>query len=213
MISILIPTLNEAGNVDPLLARVLKVLDAEGMDGEVLVVDGGSRDGTQDRVRAWACSHPVRLVQSGGRRGLSGDILHGAAAARGEVMDADLSHPPETIPALVGPLLAGTHDVVIGSRYVRGGVIRGWLWTRALASRVATALAWPLVSVRDPMAGFLAVRREHLLDLGREAAGFKTTMEILARGDDALRVKEDPSSSRTASAAGRSSACARRPRT
>lgn len=193
--SILIPTLEEAENIDPLLRRILAVVDESGLDAEVLVVDGGSTDGTQARVRAWADGHPVRLIESDAQRGLAGDILCGAAAASTEivvVMDADLSHPPEAIPPLVQPLLAGTHDVTIGSRYVEGGQTPGWPWTRRLASKVATALAWPLVSVRDPMSGFFAVQREQLLDLGQEASGFKIALEILARGDDTLRVEEVP---------------------
>lgn len=193
--SILIPTLEEAENIDPLLRRILAVVDENGLDAEVLIADGGSTDGTQARVRSWAEGHPVRLVESDAKRGLAGDILRGAEAASTGivvVMDADLSHPPEAIPSLVRPLLAGTHDVAIGSRYVEGGQTPGWPWTRRLASKAATALAWPLVSVRDPMSGFFAVRREQLLDLGQEAAGFKIALEILARGDDTLRVKEVP---------------------
>jgi len=194
-VSILIPTLNEAENIDLLLTRLFAVVDPEGPVAEIVFADGGSTDGTQDRVARWAGDHAVRLVQCDSHRGLSGDVLQAAEAASGQVvvvMDADLSHPPEAIPSLVAPLLDGTHDMAVGSRYVPGGGTPDWPWTRRLSSRVATALAWPLVSVRDPMSGFFAVRRDHLLELGQTAAGFKIGLTVLSQGDDALRVKEVP---------------------
>ena len=82
--------------------------------------------------------------------------------------------------------------MAIGSRYVPGGETPGWPWIRRITSKVATILAWPLVSIRDPMSGFFAVRRERLLSLGKEATGFKIALEIAARGDDSLRVLEVP---------------------
>lgn len=193
--AILIPTLNEAENIDSLLGRILTIVEANDIDAEILVVDGGSVDGTPSLVCKWSAGHPVRLVASDARRGLAGDILRGAEAASAEivvVMDADLSHPPEAIPSLVRPLIVGTHDMAIGSRYVEGGQTPGWPWARRLTSKAATALAWPLVSVRDPMSGFFAMRREQMLDLGREATGFKIALEVLVRGDDMLRVREVP---------------------
>ena len=147
------------------------------------------------RASRWTESQPVRLVQSDARAGLAGDTLRGAAEARSQVvvvMDADLSHPPEALEALVRPVLAGEQDMVLGSRYVPSGDTPGWPWLRRLASRAATWLAWPLVSVRDPMSGYFAVRRQLMLDLGQEASGFKIGLEILARGEDRLRVAEVP---------------------
>ena len=193
-ISLLIPTRNEADNIDALMKRVMAVLDESRLDMEILVVDGGSTDGTADRVRAWMDRGPVRLVESKLKRGLAGDILLGAEAATGDVvvvMDADLSHPPEKIPELVAPLEAQTHDMTIGSRYVPGGGTPGWPVRRQIVSRVAAALSWPIVGVRDPLAGFFAVRREHLLAIDRQTEGFKIGLEVLLHGDG-LRVCEVP---------------------
>jgi len=194
-VSILIPTLNEADNIAPLLARTLAVIENNGLAAEVLVVDGGSKDGTQDGVQQWTAGHPVRLIQSDAKQGLAGDIIAAADSARGEfvvVLDADLSHPPEMIPQIVRPLLDGTYDMAVASRYARGGSMLDWPWSRWLVSRAATMLVTPLVSVKDPLSGFFAVRREILLKRARGMSGFKIALEILARGDDSLRVIEVP---------------------
>ncbi|MBP1696397.1 MAG: glycosyltransferase [Deltaproteobacteria bacterium] len=193
--TILIPTLNEVENIDLLMERILSATKAHAFRIEILVVDGGSTDGTQDKVIQWCKKGPVRLVKSDGKGGLSGDILRGAAMAETDVvvvMDADLSHPPEALPSLIRPVLDRTHDMAIGSRYVAGGQTPGWPWTRRIVSRTATLLAWPLVSIRDPMSGFFAARREQLLSLGKEATGFKIALEIAAKGGDSLRVTEIP---------------------
>ncbi len=195
VVSILIPTLNEADNIDRLLSRILSMIEKAGLPAEVLIVDGGSRDGTQAQVHGWTVGHPVRLIQSDAKRGLAGDIIAAANSARGEVvvvLDADLSHPPETIPQLIRPLLDGTHDMALASRYARGGSMLDWPWTRWFVSRAATMLVTPLVSVKDPLSGFFAVRRELLLKLACNMAGFKIALEILVRGGDTLRVIEVP---------------------
>lgn len=193
--SIIIPTLNEAENIDPLLIRVFDVIERYKLDAEVLIADGSSSDGTKARVRAWEGRKPVRFIQSDGNRGLSGDVCHAAEQTGAEVvvvMDADLSHPPEALPEMLAPILDGSRDMVIGSRYVRGGKISGWPGLRRMFSKAATLLAWPLVSVRDPMAGFFAVKRSLLLSFGSLSDGYKIGLEIMARSDDTLRVKEVP---------------------
>lgn len=195
LVSIVVPTLNEAENIDPLLTRLFDVLRDRAFDAEVVVVDDGSEDGTRDRVRGWESGHPVRLLERGKEGGLSGAVLAGAEIARGEVVvviDADLSHPPEKVPELVEPILRDDADMVIGSRYVRGGSTPGWPMRRKLMSRAASWLAWPIVDIRDPMAGFFAVRRDHMLKLGFKADGFKIGLELLAGGAEALRVSEVP---------------------
>ena len=193
VVSIVIPTLDEADNVDPLLEAVLAV--PLPVEREVIIVDDRSRDGTAERVKAWEPRGPIRLLCGPGSRGLSGAVLHGAEAARGEVvvvMDADLSHPPEAIPALVAPVLEGACDMALGSRYVRSGATPGWPLFRRILSRGAAALAWLLSEARDPLSGYFAVRRERLLEAGKNALGFKVGLEVLARGGETLRVREVP---------------------
>ncbi len=194
-LSVIVPTLNEAENIDPLLGAIFDHGARSALDLEVLVVDDGSTDGTRERVRAWEGRHRVRLLARDGERGLSGAVLAGAAAAAGDVvvvMDADLSHPPERVAALAHPVLAGECDVAIGSRYVPGGSTPGWPLARRAMSRGAAALARILVDARDPLSGFFAVRRELFLEAGKSATGFKVLLEVLARGGDGLRVREIP---------------------
>jgi len=194
-VSILVPTLNEADNVEPLLQAILQAGRAASLALEVIVIDDGSTDGTRDRVREWEKDHPVRLLARENERGLAGAVLAGARLAVGEVVaviDADLSHPPEKIVELVRPVLDASYEMVIGSRYVPGGSTPGWPLVRRIVSRGAAALAWPLTDVRDPLSGFFAVRRDVFLEAGKGATGFKIGLEVLVRGGDSLRVLEVP---------------------
>src|SRR5262249_24748970 len=171
--SIVVPTLNEVDNIDPLLEQIFALGPAAG-PFEVVIVDDASSDGTDARVRAWEQTHPVRLIERRGARGLASAAIAGARAARSDVvivMDADLSHPPSAIPALARAVLEGRADVAIGSRRVPGGATPGWPLRRRLASRFASALAWPLSNARDPLSGYFATRRADLLALGDAPEG------------------------------------------
>lgn len=193
-VSVLIPTLDEAGNVDRLLREVFEHARSASLALEVVVIDDGSRDGTRELVRAWESTHAVTLIARDGERGLATAVLAGASRARGEVvvvMDADLSHPPGKIADLARPILEGSRDMVIGSRYVPGGSTPGWPLRRRIASRGAALAARILTDVRDPLSGFFAVRRDRLLEAGQSATGFKIGLEVLLRGDE-LRVGEVP---------------------
>jgi dolichol-phosphate mannosyltransferase len=79
-ISVIVPTLNEVHNVDALLTAILAPINAN-LDLEILIADGGSTDGTVERVRAWELTAPVRLIEGGGDRGLAGDVLNAAQHA------------------------------------------------------------------------------------------------------------------------------------
>ncbi len=192
-VSIIVPTRNEAANVGPLVTQI--VASAVPFR-EILFVDAESGDGTGDVIRSLAAGHPIRLLtQDRAAPGLAAAILSGARAAKGDVlliMDADLSHPPEDISRLLAPVLAGTADIAIGSRYIKGGSIPSWpLWRRVL-SRAGSMLAFPLTGVRDSMSGFFAIERSRLLDLAPSAIGFKLAFELIARADPTLRVSEIP---------------------
>jgi dolichol-phosphate mannosyltransferase len=192
-ISIIVPTLNEEENIEPLVSQITACAVPF---QEILFVDGHSADATRDRIRTLAASHPIRLIeQDGPDPGLAAAIMLGARAAAGEillVMDADLSHPPERIKDLLAPLLAGRADIVIGSRYVTGGSTPGWpLWRRIL-SRAGAALAYPLTGAHDSMCGFFAIGRSQLLEIAAPVSGFKIVFETIVHGNGALRVREIP---------------------
>ncbi|MGY6630752.1 MAG: glycosyltransferase family 39 protein [Wenzhouxiangella sp.] len=193
-LSIVVPTLNEADNIEPLLDAIAGHCPRQ-LPVEVIVVDDGSTDGTAERAEQWQGTIDVRVIRRQGPPDLSGSVLDGARAARGQwvvVMDADGSHPAEALPALTGPLIAGEADVTVGSRHVPGGQTRGWPWHRHLTSRVATLLAWPFTEVRDPMAGFFATEKSRLLALPAHTAGYKILLEMLVQGGDAVQTVEVP---------------------
>jgi dolichol-phosphate mannosyltransferase len=194
-VSLVIPTLNEAENVDSLLEAVFEAAQRDELALEVIVVDDGSSDGTRDLVRAWTATHPVRLLCRDTERGLAGAVLAGARSARGDVvvvMDADLSHPPAKVPVLAKLVLDGEADMAIGSRYIKEGRIEGWPFVRRIVSKGAVLLAAPFTDTEDPMSGFFAIRRTLLLESGQRGTGFKIALEVLAHGPSDLRVVEVP---------------------
>ncbi|MES1944544.1 dolichyl-phosphate beta-D-mannosyltransferase [Salinisphaera sp. PC39] len=193
--SLIIPTLNERDNIESLLAAVIEACRVRLLLPEILVADGGSSDGTVETVSARFPTEVVRVIRAASPRGLAGDVLAAAEAANCEVvavMDADFSHPPEALPDLLAPVLAGQCDIALGSRYCRNARVSDWPWMRRLISRLGTWIALPLVGINDPLSGFFAVRRDTLLRLGGQVRGFKLALEVLARSDDCLRVREIP---------------------
>jgi dolichol-phosphate mannosyltransferase len=188
-LALVIPTLREAENIGGLLGHIRSVLDPLGSDYEILVVDDDSRDGTEEIVSAITQKDPrVRLLVRKGERGLSGAVLYGwrqTDAAILGVMDADLQHPPELLPALIAAIFTG-HDLAIGSRYTAGGQLGAWNLVRKLLSVAAVWATWPIqrpgVRAHDPMTGFFLVRRACVEGIQFQPSGFKLLLEILVRG-------------------------------
>jgi dolichol-phosphate mannosyltransferase len=186
--ALIIPTLREAGNIPVLLNRVRAVLDPEGIDYEILIVDDDSRDGTEELVAEISRQDPrVHLLVRKGKRGLSGAVLHGwmnTDAPIVGVMDADLQHPPELLPELISRMHQGC-DLVIGSRYTEGGGLGDWNPVRKLISAAAVWVTWPIqrsgIRAHDPMSGFFFVRRECLSGIDFQEEGFKLLLEVLVR--------------------------------
>ncbi|HZE12862.1 MAG TPA: polyprenol monophosphomannose synthase, partial [Chthoniobacterales bacterium] len=193
MISLIVPTLNEVENIAPLLTRLAQ--SQPSLD-EIIFVDDGSTDGTRERILSLAGSAPVRLLERNTPSfGLAGAVIEGARSAAGDwlvVMDADLSHPPERIGELLRPLLEGKANMVIGSRYIKGGSTPRWPVWRKILSRLAAGFAFPITGVHDSMSGFFAMSRKLLLELTPAATGFKIAFEALARGGRNLSVVEIP---------------------
>ena len=193
-VSVVLPTYNEAQNLAELVPRICAALEGAALGGEVIVVDDDSPDATADVARRLAESHPVRVEVRTAERGLASAVLAGFALSQARVcavMDADGSHPPERLPALVRPILDGEADITVGSRYVRGGGTQGWPWRRYVMSRAAGWLALGVSSMKDPTSGFMAVRRELLKGLDLDPIGFKIVLETVVKSRGA-RVLEVP---------------------
>jgi dolichol-phosphate mannosyltransferase len=188
-LALIIPTLNEAGNIGRLLDHVRQVLDPLDVPYEIVVVDDDSKDGTGDVVNAISAEDKrVRLVVRKGQRGLSGAILYGWKNTDADVlgvMDADLQHPPEVLPKLVAAIQRG-RDVAIGSRYTPGGGTGSWNPVRKLLSTAAVWVTYPLqpknAHAKDPMSGFFLVRRRSVDNIEFQSSGFKLLLEVLVRG-------------------------------
>ena len=195
-VSIVVPTYCEAQNIAELTARVFTATRLAELPAELVIVDDNSCDGTIELCKELACRYPIRLITRTDERGLATAVIRGLREAKGDyavVMDADLSHPPGSVPELLIPLESGTADFVIGSRYVDGGSVdESWSFFRHLNSRIAGVLALGLTRARDPMAGFFAVRKDRLGDLSTfNPCGYKIGLEIIVRCD-CKRVAEVP---------------------
>ncbi|MFQ5501222.1 MAG: polyprenol monophosphomannose synthase [Phycisphaerae bacterium] len=187
-VSIIVPTYKEAENIPILTERLFAALGQADIPGELILVDDNSRDGTEEAVQKLTNLHPIRLITRTHERGLSSAVLRGFAEARHDLllcMDADLSHPPESVPDVLRPVVENRSEFCIGSRYAPGGVTRDdWGLLRRINSLGATWLARPLTRVRDPMAGFFCLRRE-TLERGKAAGlnpiGYKIALEIIVK--------------------------------
>ncbi len=186
---VVIPTYEEAENV----RRVIDEVHAAAPECHVLVVDDSSPDGTADVVAA----HPsfgtvVHLVTRPGKGGLGAAYRAGFAWALDQgyeqiaQMDADLSHPPERLPALFAAL--DSADVAVGSRYVRGGGVENWAWHRRMISRGGNVYVRLVlgVSVHDTTAGYKAFRATALRTievLDSESNGYSFQIENTWRAE------------------------------
>lgn len=187
MISIVLPTYQEAENLPHVTKSIADALVGRGWRYEILFIDDDSKDGSEDVCAKLAETDPVRVVVRRGERGLATAVIHGMAIASGDivvVMDADLSHPASAIPEMVERLQSGESDFVLGSRYVEGGTIHGdWSLFRKLNSIIASALAMPLCPLKDPMSGFFAIRRGDMPDSSLlSPIGYKIALEIFVKG-------------------------------
>jgi glycosyltransferase involved in cell wall biosynthesis len=201
LISVIVPTRDEAGNVEELVARLEQVLPRERL--EIIFVDDSSDD-TPDVIAAVAKSakRSVRLIHRpvGGRAGgLGGAVVEGIREARAPwvcVMDGDLQHPPELIADLFEQATAAEADLVVASRYTGDGAASTFGPLRAAVSKLTGALARGLFPIRlrrvsDPMSGFFFLRRDAIRLERLRPQGFKILLEIVVR-TGGLRIAEVP---------------------
>lgn len=190
-LALVIPTLNEAGNISALFSRLQSTLERINADYELIVVDDDSQDGTAEVVQEYEQKDArIRLLVRKGQRGLSGAVIHGwqhSDAPLLGVIDADLQHPPEVLPELLDAILRG-NDLAIASRYAANNrdSVSDWSKLRHFISRCSTWATAPLqrkdARVKDPLSGYFVVRRECIAGLDLQPQGFKILLEILVKG-------------------------------
>lgn len=191
-LSLIIPTYNEAKNIEELLRQLTDLLDGPlGGAYELIVVDDDSPDRTWARAEALIPAYPkLRVMRRTGERGLSTAVIRGWQAARGPllgVIDADLQHPPEVTLALYREIEQGA-DLAVASRHVKGGGVSDWSLRRRVLSRGAQALGLLVLPrvvgrVTDPMSGYFMVRRSAIAEKVMSPLGYKILVEVLGRGE------------------------------
>ena len=200
-VSIIIPTYNESENIIQVLKSIGDHLPRN-VWVEAIVVDDNSPDGTGKVVEDYItdsqneAEYSINVIHRKAKSGLSSAILDGIQHSSSEtvvVMDSDFSHPPKIIPQLVEELSTSDCDIVIASRYTKGGEVSGWSTKRKLISKGATGIAKAGLGVNesDPMSGFFAFKRKILEGIKFDAIGYKMLLEILVKTKGA-KVKEIP---------------------
>lgn len=198
---LVLPTYNEADNLPGIAAAILVALPGI----TLLVVDDSSPDGTGDVAESLAAADPrVRVLHRRLKQGLGRAYLDGfrvalqAGAAMVLQMDADWSHDPAHLPDLIRPIVDGTADLVIGSRYVRGGAVVDWGLGRKVISRGGSLFARTVLGLRanDLTGGFKAWRASTLAGIpfeGIHGGGYVFQIEMTWRASrSGARVLELP---------------------
>jgi dolichol-phosphate mannosyltransferase len=184
--SIVVPTYNEAGGIERLITTVSDIFRASGLDGELIVVDDNSPDGTGAIVDSLEGRYPVRCLHRPGKMGLSSGVIDGWRFARPDsealgAMDGDFSHDATIVPKMVEALASGRYGLAVGSRYVKGGGIENWPRRRIFTSWVACRLAFPLTPINDITSGFFLVKRDALEGVKLDPIGFKIGLEVAVK--------------------------------
>ena len=198
---VIVPTYDEADNIRPITAAILEVLPA----ATILVVDDGSPDGTGQIADELATADPrIRVRHRTAKQGLGRAYLDGfgvaldGGASTVLQMDADFSHDPAALPSLIEPIHSGDADLVIGSRYTKGGGVVDWGIGRRLISRAGSIFARIVLglSPNDLTGGFKAWRAATLRAVpfdGIHAGGYVFQIEMTYRASRAgARIREVP---------------------
>lgn len=189
-LSIVIPTYNEARNVEPLVRELEQLLEPRlGAGFELIVVDDDSPDRTWQVALELSAHHPrLRVVRRRDERGLATAVVRGWQVARGEVlgvMDGDLQHPSEVNLELLSAIERGA-ELAVASRHAPGGGVSDWRLRRRVLSRGAQLLGLSLVPrvfarLSDPLSGYFMLRRSLLAGVTLDPVGYKILVEVIAR--------------------------------
>jgi dolichol-phosphate mannosyltransferase len=197
LLTIVVPTFNEKGNIALLVDKLRKTLGKTSW--EVIFVDDDSPDGTSQEVKKiGALDNRVRGITRLGRRGLAGACIEGFLASQAKyiaVMDADLQHDESLINSMLEKI-ENNHDLIVASRYIDGGSSSGFSALRAKISLCSTALArrFLKINLRDPMSGFFMIRRSIVEEVVHSLStqGYKILLDIVATKQGELRIAELP---------------------
>ena len=189
--SLVLPTYNEAENIQNIIKILSNLLDKVAPNNyELIVVDDDSPDHTWQVALQLTSNYPhLRVMRRIREKGLSTAVIRGWQAAKGEILgviDADLQHPPEVLLKLLQDMKSGA-DLAVASRHVEGGGVSEWSVARRFLSRGAQMLGLMLLPevigrLSDPMSGYFMVRRKSIIDKALNPVGYKILIEVKAIG-------------------------------
>src|SRR5262245_38835639 len=191
-LTIIVPTLNEAPNIEALLTKIETAL--AGVRWEVIFVDDDSQDRTRDIVLQRCRIDPrVRLVHRIDRRGLSSAVVEGILSSSTRyvaVIDADMQHDERLLRPMLEAMDAGECDLAVGTRYAPEGGVGDWTERRQTISQIATKLSRLVMKVKisDPMSGFFMIRRDLFDTVVRRLSiqGYKILLDIITSSPSSL---------------------------
>ena len=195
-ISIVVPTLNEADNMEGLFKRIKNT----GLDCEVIVVDSDSNDKTRELAEKASKKYKLKAqIINTGKADLANSAVMGFKASKSDyasLIDADLQHPPEMLKQMLEKIKTTKSDIIIASRFVKGSEVK-FSFFRVFVSKVfifLSHLACPkTIRIKDPSSGFFVFRKKIIENRNLRPLGFRTLLEILVRGDyDKKKVIEVP---------------------
>jgi dolichol-phosphate mannosyltransferase len=211
ILSIIIPTYNESRNIlrlienikdnlpNPIFTEII-IVDDNSPDGTGKIVEGYLQDtqnSTETSGQMYYTQTHIKIIHRARKNGLVSAILDGIKSSAGNyilIMDADFSHPPQLLSQMVDELFLDSKcDIVIASRYVKGGSLKGWPLKRRLISKGAIKVAKYVlgIHVKDPTSGFFAFRRDVIDNIKIDTKGYKLLLEMLVKAKDA-KVTEIP---------------------
>ena len=209
-LTVVVPTFNEAGNVEKMIAGLRAAL--QGVAWQVIYVDDDSPDGTAAAVKAIAATDPrVQCIRRVGRRGLAGAVIEGAMASAAPyvaVIDGDLQHDETLLPKMLEALRGGQGQLAIASRYLdKDETVEGLSsGARRAGSRLANWLGRRVLhqDVNDPVSGFFMIERGLIDAVAPKLSteGFKVLFDIIACQPAPLRLVELPYTFRERNAGG-----------
>jgi dolichol-phosphate mannosyltransferase len=197
-LSIVIPTLNEAGNIELLCNKISTTL--KGINWEIVFVDDNSTDGTKELLEKMSSQHQnINAIHRIGRKGLSSACIEGMLASKSPivaVMDADLQHDETLLLAMLSKFFDPSLDIVIASRFATGANLGDFSAKRELISNTGNRLSRLVIKARltDPLSGFFMLRKNVFLELSPRlyGKGFKILLDLFASSKKPLNYAEVP---------------------
>jgi len=195
-LSIILPTYNEKENIIETITKIQKEI-AKTQDYEILVMDDNSPDLTWKIVNEYYKKNQnIKSIRRMTKRGLSPAIIEGFSKAKGNiflVMDADGQHDEKIIPKMLENIK--NNDIVVGSRFIKGGSVEGWSKFRIFESKFAAMLAKPILSkkIKDPMSGFFMLKKDFFEKVKHNlyGKGYKILLDIVFNSNNS-KIKEVP---------------------